>query len=77
MQAQKGYENLSTFKTLSKVYQLSGIRGLYSGAIPPLWVRFIRICLIAKLKAGKLIFCLRDQVSTVQYNFLDLKLCLY
>jgi hypothetical protein len=29
MQAQEGFEKLSTFKTLSKVYKLDGIKGLY------------------------------------------------
>jgi hypothetical protein len=29
MQAQEGFEKLSTFKTLNTVYKLDGIRGLY------------------------------------------------
>ena len=37
MQAQAGYEKLSTAKAFSKTLQSQGIRGLYRGVWPPLW----------------------------------------
>ena len=37
MQAQKGFENMSMYKSFSSVLQKEGIKGLYRGAIPPLW----------------------------------------
>lgn len=37
MQAQKGYENFSMFKTFKIVIAKDGLTGLYRGCIPPLW----------------------------------------
>jgi solute carrier family 25 (mitochondrial carnitine/acylcarnitine transporter), member 20/29 len=37
MQAEKGFENLTMLKTISKIVKTDGIKGLYRGFIPPLW----------------------------------------
>lgn len=38
MQAQKGFESFTTWKTLKTILKTEGVRGLYRGCIPPLLV---------------------------------------
>jgi solute carrier family 25 carnitine/acylcarnitine transporter 20/29 len=40
MQAQPGYEKFTMLQTAKSIVKNDGIKGLYRGCVPPLWVSF-------------------------------------
>ena len=46
MQAQPGYEKFTMLQTAKRIIKNDGIKGLYRGCVPPLWVNCVPITII-------------------------------